>query len=70
MFLIFSAAPAIVMLIYRLVPIALLQWLLAEQLLKGDRRTAVFWTLAVLTSLLEPLGLLVHNQATFSGMVK
>ena len=58
MFLIFSAAPAIVMLIYRLVPIALLQWLLAEQLLKGHGRTAVFWTLAVLTSLLEPLGLI------------
>jgi hypothetical protein len=58
MFLIFSAAPAIVMLIYRLVPISLLQWLLAERLLKGHRRAAVFWTLAALTSLLEPLGLL------------
>jgi hypothetical protein len=58
MFLIFSAAPAIVMLIYRLVPISLLQWLLAERLLKGHGRAAVFWTLAALTSLLEPLGLL------------
>jgi hypothetical protein len=56
MFLIFSAAPAIVMLIYRLVPISLVHWLLAERLLKGQRREAVFWTLAVLTSLLEPLG--------------
>jgi hypothetical protein len=58
MFLIFSAASAIVMLIYRLVPLSLLQWLLAERLLKGHRREAVFWTLAVLTSLLEPLGLI------------
>jgi hypothetical protein len=58
MFLIFSAASAFVMLIYRLVPLALLQWLLAERLLKGHRREAVFWALAVLTSLLEPLGLI------------
>jgi len=58
MFLIFSAAPAIVTLIYPLVPIALLQWLFAERLLKGHRRAAVFWTLGVLTSLLEPLGLI------------
>jgi hypothetical protein len=55
MFLIFSAGPAIVMLIYRLVPLSLLQWLLAERLLKGHKRATVFWTLAVLTSLLEPL---------------
>jgi hypothetical protein len=58
MSLIFSAAPAIVMLIYRLLPLSLLQWLLAERLLKGRGREAVFWTLAVLTSLLEPLGLI------------
>jgi hypothetical protein len=58
MFLIFSGLSAIVMLIYRLVPISLFQWLLAERLLKGHGREAVFWTLAVLTSLLEPLGLI------------
>jgi hypothetical protein len=58
MFLIFSAASAFVMLIYRLVPLALLQWLFAERLLKGHSHEAVFWVLAVLTSLLEPLGLI------------
>jgi hypothetical protein len=58
MFLIFSAASAFVMLIYRLMPLSLLQWLFAERLLNGHRRTVVFWTLAVLTSLLEPLGLI------------
>jgi hypothetical protein len=58
MFLIFSAAPTIVMLIYRLAPISLLQWLIAAKLLKGHGCETVFWTLAVLTSLLEPLGLI------------
>jgi hypothetical protein len=58
MFLIFTAGPAIVELIYRLLPLSLLQWLLAERLLKGRGRERVFWTLALVTSLQEPLGML------------
>ena len=49
---------ALILLPVVLVPISLFQWLLAERLLKGRGREAVFWTLAVLTSVLEPLGLL------------
>jgi len=58
MFLIFSAGAIIVELLYRLLPLAFLQWLIAERLRKGRGRAQVFWTLAVLTSLLEPLGMI------------
>ena len=58
MFLIFSAGAIIVELLYRLLPLAFLQWLIAERLLKGRGREQVFWTLAALTSLVEPLGMI------------
>lgn len=56
MLLIFSAAAVIVEPVYRLLPLALLQWLVGELLLRGRGRAALFWALALATSLLEPWG--------------
>ena len=41
--------------IYRLVPIPALLWLISNVALRGRAQTPVFWLLAVLTSLVEPL---------------
>lgn len=40
---------------YRLIPITLLLWLVSEKLLKGKHREIVFWSVAVLTAIREPL---------------
>jgi hypothetical protein len=40
---------------YRLIPITLLLWLVSEKLLKGKHREIVFWTIAILTAIREPL---------------
>jgi len=40
---------------YRLIPITLLLWLVSEKLLKGKYREIVFWTVAILTAIREPL---------------
>ena len=58
MFLFSTAGSTIVELLYRLLPLTLLQWLIAERIRKGRGREQVFWALAVLTALVEPLGLI------------
>jgi len=40
---------------YRLVPIPLLLWLISNVVLKKRAQSQVFWILALLTSLIEPL---------------
>jgi hypothetical protein len=55
MFLIFTAAPIIVEVVYRLLLVPLLLWLISNVMLKGKAQNTVFWILAVITSLLEPL---------------
>jgi hypothetical protein len=53
--LIYPGGAVIVECVYRLFPLPLLQWLI-DGVLRRRRATApVFWSLAVLTSLLEPL---------------
>jgi hypothetical protein len=54
MFLIFSAAPIILEVIFRLALIPLGLWLVSGLLLKGRGQPATFWVLAALTSALEP----------------
>jgi hypothetical protein len=41
---------------YRLAPIPILLWLIGSLMLRGRHQLAVFWSLAVLTSLIEPVG--------------
>jgi hypothetical protein len=55
MLLIFTAAPILVEVIYRLLLIPLLLWLISTVLLTGRAQHTIFWILAVATSLLEPL---------------
>jgi hypothetical protein len=56
MFFIFTAASIIVETVYRLFIIPFILWVVSVLILKGRAQTAIFWVLAVLTSLLEPLG--------------
>ena len=53
--LIYPGGAIIVEVCYRLLLVPLLLWLVSTWLLRGRARAGVFWTLAVLTSLLEPL---------------
>jgi len=57
MFFIFTSAAIIVEVVYRLFLIPLLLWIISKVILKNKAQTFIFWTLAVLTSLLEPLGM-------------
>ncbi|WP_080240479.1 hypothetical protein [Spirosoma rigui] len=41
--------------LYRLVPLPLLMWLIGRFLLRDERREQLFWALALLSSLVEPL---------------
>lgn len=50
----YGAAAVLLECVYRIIPITLLGWLIGRVLLKGRADGAVFWVLAVLTSLLEP----------------
>lgn len=52
---IYPAAAVYVEILFRLLPIPLFMWLVANVVLRGRGHTPVFWVLAVLTSLLEPL---------------
>lgn len=54
----YAAAAVLVECFYRLIPIPVLGWLIGRVLLRGRAASAVFWTLAVLTSCLEPASLL------------
>lgn len=54
--LIYPGGAVIVEILYRLFLIPVLLWIVSSLLLRGKGREATFWTLAALTSLLEPLG--------------
>lgn len=56
MLFIFTAASIIVEVVYRLFLIPVLLWLISNLILKAKAQSIVFWILAVLSSLLEPLG--------------
>jgi hypothetical protein len=53
--LFYSGGAIIVEVFYRLLPIPLLLWLISRVVLRGRAETPVFWTLAVLTSFIEPV---------------
>jgi hypothetical protein len=53
--LIYPAGAIIVEVLYRLLPLPLLLWLISNVLLRGRAQETVFWILAVVTSLQEPL---------------
>ena len=53
--LIYPGGAVIVEVIYRLFLIPVLLWLISSVLLKGRWQPQVFWALAILTSLIEPL---------------
>jgi hypothetical protein len=53
---IYPGGAVIVEILYRLFPIPVLLWIVSSLILRGKGRDATFWTLAALTSLLEPLG--------------
>lgn len=55
MLLAFTAGAIIVEVVYRLLPIPLVMWL-CSLVLKQRGQSVIFWVLAVLTALLEPLG--------------
>ena len=52
--LFYTAGAIEVEVLYRLLPVPLLLWLISNVLLRGRGQTPIFWTLAVLSSLLEP----------------
>ncbi len=54
--LIYPGGAIIVEVVYRLLPIPLVLWLTSSLLWRGRGQTAAFWTLAALTSLIEPWG--------------
>ena len=53
--LIYPGGAIIVEVIYRIFPVPVLLWLVSSVILRGRSQERVFWILAVLTSLLEPL---------------
>jgi hypothetical protein len=50
----YAAAAVLLECLYRIVPITLLGWLIGRLMLRGRADGQVFWTLALLTSLIEP----------------
>jgi hypothetical protein len=69
MLLVFSAGAIIVEVIYRLFPIPVLLWFGSNLLLKGKGQVQMFWVLAALTSLLEPLGMWADLQILPIGLM-
>jgi hypothetical protein len=67
MLLAFTAGAIIVEVIYRLVPIPLVMWL-SSLVLKQKGQSLIFWTLAILTSFLEPMGM-IQDLGVIPGMV-
>jgi hypothetical protein len=53
--LIYPGGAIIVEIIYRLFLVPLLLWLISSLILRGKYQSGVFWTLAAVTSLIEPL---------------
>lgn len=54
-FFVYSAASVYVEIVFRLLPIPLFMLIVSNFVLRGRGATPVFWVLAVLTSLIEPL---------------
>jgi hypothetical protein len=52
--LFYPGGAVLVEVFYRLLPVPLLLWLICGLLLRGRRQSSAFWTLAVLTSFIEP----------------
>jgi hypothetical protein len=50
----YAAGGVLVECLYRLAPIPILGWLIGTALLKKRAQTTVFWSLAIVTSMLEP----------------
>lgn len=59
---VYGAGAIAVECLYRLIPIGIIYFLVAKLALRGRREAAVFWTLSVLASLIEPL-----SQAGLAG---
>lgn len=55
----YAGGAIIVESLYRLILITLPLWLIGTVLLRGRSRTAVFWTIAAITSLVEPIGQMI-----------
>jgi len=53
----YSGGAIVVEALYRLIPITLTLWLIANVIMRKRGQTTVFWILAVLTSAVEPAGL-------------
>lgn len=53
--LIYPGGAIIVEVFYRLLPVPLLLWLISNVMLRGRGQSHIFWILAILTSLIEPL---------------
>jgi hypothetical protein len=53
--LFYPGGAILVEVLYRLLPIPLVLWLISSVLLRGHAQREVFWTLAVLSSVIEPL---------------
>jgi hypothetical protein len=53
--LLYPGGAVLVEVLYRLLPIPLLLWVISNVLLRGRAQTPVFWSLALLTSLIEPV---------------
>lgn len=68
MFLIFTAAPIILEVIFRLLLIPLALWLVTGRLMKGRGQSATFWVLAALTSALEPFMMTPDLQVLPGGL--
>lgn len=56
--LFYPSGAIIVELVYRILPIAVILWLVSDVLLKGRGRAWIFWIMAALTSCIEPLNAL------------
>ncbi|HEY3203906.1 MAG TPA: hypothetical protein VGL03_09630 [Thermoanaerobaculia bacterium] len=67
--LIYPGGAIIVEVLYRLFPIPLLLWLISTKLCRGRWQDPIFWTLAVLTSLVEPYGDLGLRNLGFVTML-
>jgi len=57
MFFVFTSAPIIVEVVYRLFLIPFLLWIVSKVIQNDKVQMFVFWVLAIVTSLLEPLGM-------------
>ena len=66
--LVYPGGAIIVEILYRLFPIPILLWLVSRLILRGRGEEATFWTLAALTSLVEPLGDLGLREQGFTTM--